>query len=269
MNTRVYAYTSYLPYLADVVQELRTSRKSLRALALKCGFKSGNYVQLLATGQRKLTERAARQIGVSLSLPKREQEYLTLLARLDLAMETEEKLEILSEMKRLAVLESGHTTSDFSMSSHWLYGVIYEMACSKTEPLTPESIFRRLTTATTHADIVDAIHFLKSKGYLIPTDRDGFYERKYVSFERSDDIRRIEVQRNHLRFLDMSKHRLNDDVNLREFQGLTVGIPKGYFSVVKQKIREFSDELNRSLSQEQDIHSVIRVQMAAFYLTKA
>jgi hypothetical protein len=69
--------------------------------------------------------------------------------------------------------------------------------------------------------------------------------------------------------LDIAKHRLNDDHNSREFQGLTVAIPLSKMNLVKEKIRTFMAEINDEVSYLENPDTVIQIHCGAYQLTNS
>lgn len=261
-------YKNYRDLLRAKVESLRGEGSSYRELATRCSLASPNYIQQVLIGRRNLRIATAKAIAKGLQMTPREKRLFVALVRLhqpDLAG-TELALGDLRaathEMQRLSV-------RDGSIHESWLNGVLFELAGLGGAPLTEKVALARLKGKATPQEINLALSSLANRGWLLRKGRPGedFFVRGHVQFEPLDDTRRIDVQRSHLRFLDMAKHRINDGLDEREFRGVTVAIPMSAFERVREKIRECFEAISSLADEVGDADTVIRVQCCAFKVT--
>jgi hypothetical protein len=138
------------------------------------------------------------------------------------------------------------------------------MAALQDFTLTPANIHKALRGSATPADIEASLEFLLKKKFLKSSRSPGKYIQEAITFQPHDDIRRIDLQRSHMRFLEMAKHKINMDIEDREFQGLTVAIPQDKFGLIKDRLRDFIRSLNEDLTDLGEADRVVRVQLCAF-----
>ena len=263
----IYSYTSYREFLRDFFQRHVLDRGlSWRYASKKSGIKSPNYFQQVIIGHRNLTLDAARKFSQGFGLNQWERRYLTALVRLEKVANTDAADKELAEMRRLVVAHGVEEVKNDSMSSHWLHGVVWALAATNGFVLTAENVQGRIGGIATVVEIKASIDFLKLAGLLHESEEPGVYQQSAVKFSPTNDVRRIDLQRNHLRFLDLAKLRLHDPLDQREYQGLS--IPKARFKEVKDRVRKFVQGLAEELSHHTDADMVLRLQCCAFWVTR-
>ncbi len=267
-DQQYYAFSSYRDLLGQLLPMLLDQGKSYREIAKDCGFKSPNILQQILAGKRNLTDAAAEKLAVGLQLGKDRGAFLRALVHLENpSLRKQEKA--MGEIKRQKQKIFRHQVSSGSIHESWTYGLILQLAGLPGFVCTPENIQKSLRMQLSKQEIEDAVQFLKKSGYLVPTEKEDVYQQKNVEFAVLNDIRRIDLQQSHLRYMDQCKMRINDDLDDREFQGLTVAIAKSQFAQVKEQIRAAMDEIFESLeSGPHPKDEVIRVQMCAVKLTR-
>jgi len=262
----IFSYVNYRSFLSDVIQEKLNQGISYRSLAKKANINSPNYFQLIIRGKRSISPITAKKIALGLELKKYEQEFFINLVKLNTAKGDHIRVKILSEQKSIIEKAKRVKIIDSSIHSHWLHCLVFELAGIRNFKLTPDQIWRWTKGLAKKDEIESSIKFLIDRGFLENSNVPDSYKQKRINFEPLNDVRRIEQQQCHLRFLELAKHRLNDDLADREFQALTIAIPRSKIETLKEQIRKFVFELNEqnSFSQEADI--VFHVQCSAFII---
>src|SRR5690606_38215843 len=137
-------------------------------------------------------------------------EFFLDLVRYDRS-KTPRKETILARLRQ-AVYKSRYDGIDVdNISSNWLYPVIFELARTRQSFHGVPDLHHQLQHLATKPQLEEALSFLEAKGYL-SKDAEGLYRQKDIRFVTKDDVRKIDSQRNHLHFLEMAKHRLNESV---------------------------------------------------------
>lgn len=169
-------------------------------------------------------------------------------------------------MRRLAA--SFHTkkkiVKDESIHANWLYPIVFELASTTAFSEDLEQTARLLRGTCTPDEVKQALDFLLAKGFLKRSLDTGKLIQSDLTFEPFNDVRRIDLQRSHMRFLELAKHRLVDDTDDREYQGLTIGIPQSKIPLVKSRIRDFTASLQSELACDDEADQVLRIQVCAF-----
>ncbi len=260
----IFSYTNYRSFLGDDLAARKAKGQSFRQVATACGISSPNFLQQVVSGQRNLTAKMAKKIAVGLELSADEADYLSLLIELEHGKESKE--EVRRKLMAVIVRAQRLPIKDPSIHSSWLHAVLWELAGIQNFVLTPDTVAPRIRGFASKQEIQESLEYLLAKGYLVPTNTENVYSQREVAFEALNDVRRIEVQQCHFRMLEIAKHKINDDLANREFQGLTVAIPAAEMDAVKQRVRDFILSLNSEFSHRNNSDTVIHVHCGAYKL---
>lgn len=263
----IFSFTNYREYLAVCLEHLKVHHAmSARSLSRICAITSPNYFQQLISEKRNLTPLIAARIGEAFRLTKSENDYLLALIKLNAARSGLMKEAALKKMHSIVQKSERKLIEDSSFHSNWGNALVWEML--KTRHFTRDSLSMRelLRQAISVEEIESAIAYFEKKNLLTLTPDQA--QQKSIDFKPSNDMRRINIQRSHLRFLQLAEHRLNDPLDQREYQGLTVAIKKESFEKIRTLCREFIHSLNDQFAVDSDGDEVIRVQLCAFKLSR-
>lgn len=262
----IFAFTSYRAFLQALAERWTAEGKSLQGLAKHCGFSSPNFVQQLVRGKRNLTEAAADKLAHNLALKEGQRQYLLALVRLSRAKNAQDIEAGLAQMKRLVGRAKRKSIADTSVFDHWLYGVVFEMF--KLERFaTPEDLASAETrVGVTAAQLQQAFDFLVKRGYL--KQQGGRWRPAEVEFQPQNDVRRINGQQNHLKFLVLAQHRMNDGLADREFQGMTFAAKESRVPELKERVRAFVQAINEEFADDPGADQVMRLQLSLFKILR-
>lgn len=268
--TSIFEFTDYRNFLREYLKyEVEVEKRSFRYLAKRAGLSSPNFLQRVLSGERNIKPTLADKIAVALGLNNSEKQYFCALVDYEDA-EGELKQTILENLIKLARRAKSKYVQDETIHSSWLNYVLLELARMREPALTLDSATYALKGLATRAQIAEQFEFLVKKSYLV-LDDSGCYANpdESVTFNSLNDARKIfDLQKCHLRYLDLAKLRISDALAQREYQGLTIAIPWEHFEVVKKKMRAFIFELNEALLELKEPDSVVRVQLCAFQIVK-
>jgi len=268
----IFAFTSYREYLSQCLSALRDKRSmSARAFARACAITSPNYFKQVIDEKRNLTPLIARRVADALALNTLQKEYLLLLVKLNHSTTILAKENALHSMRKI-ILQSERQVvddNDHDLRSHWTTTVLWEMLKLNNFNYDAEAIRERLRYAATLEAIQASMHYWEARGFIEKDPKTGTIKASPLEFRPSNDVRRIDIQRSHLQFLQMAQHRLNDPLSEREFQGLIVAIKKEKFATLRDLCREFINRVNELCAADAEADEVIRVQLSAFKITKS
>lgn len=265
----IFSYTSSRDFLRDHVREyIEPKGISYRSVVKRSQIKNPNYLQQILSGDRNLTAESARKLAKGLALDEHEREYFVALVQLERAKGIGATGKILEKMQKLVASKSLDLRSDESIFSNWLHGVVWALAGMPQFSMTVANVQARLGGIASPDDISGSIEFLKSKKYIQKVGDPEIYKQQNVTFAPLNDLRRIEIQRNHLRYLDLAKLRLADRLDEREYQGLTISVRRDRMDYVKEKLREFIKQVSTDLSHDDAASDVMRIQCCAYWVTR-
>lgn len=264
-----FAYSNYRSFVRDFVDAKLADnpRLSYRYFAKKAGFGSPTYFQQVIREQRNLTVDTARKVASAFELTGMARKYLIALVELDLAADANAKAAITGQMKRLALLQRRSKVSDPDIHSHWLHAVIYELATAKDFVLTPETALEKLRGAVSRREVEESLAFLTSRKYLVPTREAGRYKQEPFYLSPFNDVKMLNLQQCHLKFLDLAKDRISDEPEQREFQNLTMAISSKRLTAVKARLRAFVDDLRQDLANDSEADTVVHLECCLFKVT--
>ncbi len=258
----IYRHRNYRSYLNELIETAKDQDISIRSLSRQCGVSSPSYFQRIISGERTLTSEAAHKISNGLGFGDLEKRYFLALQEL----ETGNPEFAMEEMQLCLRRVNSRGVVDQTIYSSWLNAVIFEAASIPGMLTSVEAAHKRLCHVTDKESIKDSLDLAVSKGWLVK--KDGQYQQSNIRFEVIDDIRMVDLQRSHLRHLELAKHRINDDLDDREFQGLTVAVSEVKFKKLKGMIKNFMDSVDEFLEADEDADRIIRVQCCAFNVTR-
>jgi uncharacterized protein (TIGR02147 family) len=267
MRHLIYEHLNYRSFLKAFLEVKKDQGVSLRSIVKRGKIGSHSFLKAVVEGERNLTVRSTEKVCAALGLDGNEREYFLALVKLEHGAEAD-KDKAWNDLRKLLIKSKEVRVHDVGMYSHWLHGVVFSMATVANIEFTAENLFKMLGGIASAEDIQKSMDFLISRTWLVYDEGLKRYKQSLVKFEVIEDIRRIDVQRNHRHFLDLAKHRLNDDVDEREYQGLTIAVPKNRLPQLKQRLRKFMDEIDDDIGGMSDFDTLIRVQCCIFKLTK-
>jgi uncharacterized protein (TIGR02147 family) len=265
----IFSHTCYRGYLADCLRQLKLDGISARAFARTCGMSSPNFFRLIIDEKRNLTPLIAARVAGALGLTATEHEYLLALVKLAGSRTANAKNAALTKMRQLVQKAERQVVDDSTLHTSWTNALVWEMLKLREFNENTSKIKELLRNAATEGEIMASLEYFERKSLI--SKHSATSERPtqaLVDFAPSNDVRRIDLQMSHLRFLQLAQHRLNDPLTEREYQGLTVAIKKESFAQVRELTREFIHRLNEQFAVDKDGDEVIRVQVCAFKLTK-
>ena len=261
----IYAYGNYRTFLSDFLESRKNAGESYRQIAKACGISSPNYFQQVLAKKRNMTVATAVKVATGIALDERARNYFVGLVQLDHDPSVD-KEQVLDKLRLYAKESSRKEVRDVAIHSSWLHGVVWELARTSNFEFTIDNVASRLGHIASRGELQESMDFLTKQKWLIPSDKIGVFKQNEIHFEILDDVRRIDLQRSHLRFLDIAKHRITDGLDEREFRGLTIAIPTAKMALIKERIRDFYAELWKELDGAKDPETVVRLQICLFKL---
>lgn len=256
-------YLNYREYLRDCLEYFQSKKITVRSLEKKCGFKSSGYLKRLINGSRIPQAKSIKRIAEGFQLKAYEIKYFSLMIDYCQDAKTENKAQIYEQMLKQTHLKYVKSIDDMEIYSHWLYSVILVML--DIEHFQKKSMLMdKLSRLASSKEIAEAIAWLSKKKYI--SEKNGRYlPNKNIKFQTYDDKKRIlEIQLNHIFYLNLAKHRLSMNLKEREYQGLILSLPKSKFPEVQKILRDTLDRIEEEYAFDTNHDAVYRIQIAAF-----
>lgn len=264
----VFLFQNYRDALKDFAEKHLENGGSYRSLSKSIGFASPNYLQQILQKKRNLTSVAAKKLSEVLFSQPDSREYFICLVKLE-SPTVKDKETVLERMRAIRYRVDNKLVKDQDMHSSWLNQIVFESCKLKNFDVTAENLKNSLNIQATQDEIQSAIDLCLKKEWFLETGTPYRYRQNEIKFPFLDDVRRIDIQRSHLKFLEVAKHRINADLDEREFRGLTITCPKVKINLIKQRIRKFFDDLDNEIeAYGEDRDCLIRLQMCLFMISR-
>ena len=265
----IFAYRDYRAFLADFFeQHIKAKGLSYRSVSKRGNIANPSYLQQVISRQRNASKDSAQKIARGLGLNKGETKFFLALVNFEHDVKTGKLEQGLEQLRTTALEAKVESRHDESIYASWLHGVVWALVGIRDFKLTLKSVSAYLRGIASPDEIAKSIAFVKEQDLVEPTPEPDTFVQKPLRFTPVNDVRRIEIQRNHVRFLDLAKLRILDPIDDREYQGMTISVSKARLPFVKQEIRVFMSGLHERLSHDPDANAVLRVQCAAYWITR-
>lgn len=246
----------------------RNSNLSLRNFAKRAGFSSPSTLGMFLSGKRKLSLNLAEKLSSALLLRGREKQILIAWAKLEGARNEAERV---AAERKLVQLKNNNGTNllvehQYRFLTIWYYPVLFTMVGQAGFREDAKLLSDRLGRGVKPEHVQLALKELIALGLL---RREG--EKLAQTHERlstPEDLRDISIRRYHINMLNLAREALELPLEEREFNGLTVSVPKKHLPAVKDMIRDFRKQLNLFLSEHAEPGEVYQFGVQLFPLTK-
>jgi uncharacterized protein (TIGR02147 family) len=257
---QIQKYLDFREYLKDWLgwRKQRDARFSQRVFAKEAGLplSSSSLLPAVMKGRRNLSQNLRVQFANVFKFNERDSRYFELLVQFNQAKGMEEKNHFFSQLSkfrlsRASLLED----SQMAFFSKWHYSAVRNFFGMENKVSNPIAIGNRLFPKLSGEEVGEAIKLLleldlikkTANGYTV-TDRHIF---------TSKDIR-AKAAKGHLEELTRMSMEVMDQVPpaARQYNALMFTISEQGFSVVKERIRSFMEELREIIDRD---HSEDRI----------
>ena len=267
----IYEYQDHRKLLRKLVDEQKQNGRdqSLRTIAKKSGFSSPATISMIISGKRKLTIRSAEKLAIGLSLTGRAKKYLIQLSRVSSARSEAERKKAQGGLLRIKALAEPNVLDlmQYQFLSTWYYPVLYVLAGIKNFRRDDAKLAKRLGRGVSEKEIADAFTSLLALGLL--SEKEGIWKQEQGALSTAEDVKNIAVYHYHKKMSELAQEALALPLSQREFNGLSVAIPPNLLPEVKNRIRNFRNEMNSFLSAHEDASEVYQFNIQFFPLTQS
>jgi uncharacterized protein (TIGR02147 family) len=266
----IFSYTDPSKYLREALT-LRKKQSKLRmgSLAKGAGIGSSSLLSMILTGKRKLNLWHAEKLADALSLKGKHKKYFLAMLRFQNGKTLSERTEAQQEMLKIkqGLPLSSLLLEQYRFLSQWYYPVLYILAGIPSTKWDLKILSKRLGGRVNPKQIQAALDDLVKLGILKLEGKS--YIRLIEHPVTEEDLRHTAIQSYHQQMIESALVALEQPIDQREFNGVTIAIPKEQLPVVKDKIREFRKEINEYLAEyEPTSDEVYQINLHLFQLTK-
>lgn len=268
----IFDYLDYRAFLKDMFlyRKQQVRHFSYRFFSRKSGFKSPNFLKLVAEGQRNLTRDSIPKIAKGFDLKKQEKDFFEYLVLMNQADSHEDKNRFYRKMMDLKGYRSIRTLEKalYDYFSKWYIPVIREILMFGERRQTAEEVAPLLNPAITPAEARTAIASLLELE-LIRKDESGKWTPVDRNLTTGPEIRSLVVANFHREMIRLAGESLErHPAKERDITGLVLSVRKDRMNEIKKKTAAFRKELLELASGEEQPDQVVQVNIQVFPLTK-
>ncbi len=266
----VYNYVDFRVYLKDLFTFRNSKNKkfSYRFFSRRAGFASPNFLQLILSGKRNLTNESIGKIAKGFGLKKKEREFFENLVFMNQATVHEEKNHYYKKMMSM----KGYTKinrlekDSFEYFSNWYFPVIREIVSLGNRKQTPEQIANLLTPKITPQEADKALKLLLKLG-LVKKSNDC-WESRDKAITTEPGIKSIILKNYHKEMLRLASESLDRfPAQERDVSALTLSLKNERIIEIKERLAELRKELLEIACSDQDSDRVVQINLQLFPLT--
>lgn len=272
-QTSIYSYNDPALFLRDhwLKKKQKNPQFSIRAWAKSMNMTSHSLLHQMLYGTRSIPKKYLQTIVKSLELGPKEVEYLENLINIQKAKTVDEKSFYLEKIKYQHKESSAvfKEVENFEMVRNPLHFFILEVVSLKKRSLNVELIKKRLNFNYTTEEIHRALDTLINLGLMVKVGQDEYAKVHKTLFTKNDVPSRA-LKDYHKKMADLGKIAIDEqDVNAREFSGMTFNINKSDMNTAKAMLREFREKfVERFETRECEGDQTYHLQMNFFGITK-
>lgn len=269
----IFDYLDYRSFLSDMFnyKKQRNHHFSYRVFAAKAGFSSPNFLKLVTTGKRNLTNESIGKIAKGFDLNKQEREFFENLVFLNQASSYDEKDHYYKKMISINGFLKFHKLdkSCYTYFSKWYYPAIREIAVFGDRNLNPEDIAELLNPSIAVKEVEKALILLQELG-LLRKNEDGSWEQTDKVVITESEVQSLVIANYHKEMMKMAMESIErHPSHERDISAVILSVKKEKFKELKERIIAFREELLKlSCEDDEESDQVIQINFQAFPLTK-
>lgn len=255
--------TSFREWLSAVYLHLKTIEPGMnqRKFAALCGYQSSGAIALINSGQRGVSEDAARRLARALGLDPSEREHLVLLVRFENTGEFEDKsrfLDRLAASRRYAAEWSG-TIREHAFYSAWFIPVVRELVSTPDFREDASWIAARVLPPITVSEAEHALATLLECGYLVRDASGRLQPAQPLIATNSEAVSDALVFHQREMMTRAAEAIENQAPELRDMRVMTVAISRSQAEQIKARISEFHREIFAIVAKDEPIEGVYQL----------
>lgn len=265
----IFEYEEPQDFLRDYIEARKKVRStfSVREFSSRAGFRSSGALSMVLTGKRQLSLDSASRIAEVVKLKWKEKQYFFLLVRKSQAKNPSEKNKIRDEIlkSRFRTRKNRLANQQYRFLSHWYYPAIYLLVGERASAKHVESFDRLLGRGLTKEQIQQALKDMQELG-LLKLER-GVYRQLHAHLTTDDDIQESATYEFLSQMMELAKMAFELPSEEREFGSITLEIPPSEWPWLKERIREFRQEITDRFGESRNSSGLFQVNIQAFPLT--
>ncbi len=265
-------YMDYRAFLKDMFSyKKKTDRYfSYRYFSRRAGINSPNFLQLVITGRRNLTQESAAKICKGFDLKKTEREYFENLVWLNQSTDHEDRNHYYRKLVSLKSNASARKLdkASFEYFSKWFYPAIREIVSLGSRKWSAEEISTILDPEIPAKEAGKALKALIELG-LICRDDEGAYMQNESILTTGPEVSSLTIANFHREMLRLAteaieRHKAQD----RDISALTISIRSERVSELKGHLARIRQEIMKMYCEDKECDQVYQLNLQLFPLSR-
>ncbi len=268
----LFSYFDYRQYLKDryEAEKIRTKHFSFRYFARVAGLSSSGYLKMVMDGSRNLSPTSINQFSKALKFNKKQAAYFEALVLFNQAKSDRERDNYFDRLSALrpAVQLKGLEKDQYEYFTKKHFVFLREMVALPHFQEDAAWIAKQFRPALKTKDVEHSLEVLLHLG-LLGRDSNGELVHSDASITKPAEVDSVEVYNFHQDMLNEAKlAMLTAEPSRRDITSLTIPIPKKSLMEIKQRIKNFREELIDYVNKgSEEYHDVYQLNLQLFPVT--
>lgn len=269
LNLDVFSYLIATEYLEKLYSSLKSNRKrySYQQFSQDLGFQKSSYLFQILSGNRPLTEIAAKTIAESIPLRKGQRKYFLALAKHGRVKSAKDRHEAFRDILEIRT-KCLNTDADRQMLqyfSDWYHSVIRELVCLPDFQPEPSWIAQKIQPPIKTEDAAHSFELLKKLDFIKFDKARSCWIQTEVKITSSTDVRKLGLMAYHHDMIQRAQDSLlGVPAQERKIEALTFSVSEKEFLAIKDQLDVFVKKLIASYPQNDQFDRVAQLNIQLF-----
>lgn len=265
-------YLSSRKYLVALYTAMKEQaiKYSYRKFSEDLGFGATNYLHLICQQKRKLSKKAAAQIGEALELKAKEKRYLNCLAAYESAKKVSDKEKIFEELMQItrSSLPTNMSKDQLEYFAEWYHPVVRELVCEVDGVGDVDSIVEKIFPKITPDKVKKSLELLQRIGYIDVDPQTNSFVAKAKHIRTPKEARGMALSRYHHKILDLAKDSITSvSAKRRDISCITIAVDEDFADEIKDEIQQFRAKILEKASGRKKNKQIYQMSIQLFPCT--
>ncbi len=232
------------------------------------GFGHTNVLRLVLIGERPFSVKAAEKVASALKMTGFAKKYWLQLATYEQAKDASERDAAFADLMKTRTQKLAKKLDKklIGYFSAWFNPVIRELIECQSKPVSAEEIQNRLSFPLRLDEIKKSLQLLSDLGFIKQTASET-YLGTGVQISTGREVDHIDIVLYHQKMMEMAKESMTRiEEHRRDIQAATIGIPKHYVPILKERIQQWVAEamaIDRITKENDEVYQ-LNIQLFPF-----
>lgn len=258
MTPSILEYDDYRAFLKDLYSTRKTSRAgySYRRFAEDLGFTPSNFIHLIVSGKRNLSQEAVDKIKSHIKWSAQHKKFFQNLVFFNQADTDAERHRHRAELDKILGKKRMLINPDQdAYFSNWYVPVIREILALKGFVSDLGWIAHKLKPRVERSKVQDALRVLARLKMIVK--REGGWAQGEEHLTTPSEITSDLVHNYHAEMLKLSSQALDLPSEVRDVSAMTMSLSPAQFTWLKQRVVDFRDEIQQELQGMEGGHTLV------------